>query len=441
MCGIVSVINKGKMGFTQTQVQLFTNLLYCDAVRGFDSTGFFEVNKFGNVKWMKSRGTPPIVLANKDYAEMAKESIQTGQILVGHNRKATLGNITDENAHPFIEKNIILVHNGTISGHKKHADTEVDSHAICKIIQEKGYKEAIKSIDGAFTLVWYNILEKKLYCVRNDKRPMSILETNSSFILSSEAKLAEWLIDRESYNNKIVENTECKPGTCYTWEVDNCSSFKEETLELFTFPPFLGTTQNFGGVVSGVFQRRNSDTSTKKNKKLQKALHGAVEENFKKGETISFELLNYDDHDSPNWAGILEGETHKGSPFTVKALFTDATWEAIYESNRCRGRISSINLAATPPTIWLYPESVEPDEDLKDVNGSEISFEVWNNIDHKCWKCDAQVEYKRIPDSIVHIKGTNKSKVICPDCVEILIANRTKKINTPTKEQQVALLH
>ena len=46
--------------------------------------------------------------------------------------------INDQNAHPFVENNIILVHNGVVYNHKKHEDTEVDSHAIVHMINNMG---------------------------------------------------------------------------------------------------------------------------------------------------------------------------------------------------------------------------------------------------------------------------------------------------------------
>jgi hypothetical protein len=116
-----------------------------------------------------------------------------------------MGNVVSENAHPFVEGNICLVHNGTLQNHHKLAETTVDSHAICHHINEFGYKSMFKNIDGAYALIWYNIEEKTLYFARNADRPLYLAETDTRVFLASEEKMLDWILDRNNVTKYTIQ--------------------------------------------------------------------------------------------------------------------------------------------------------------------------------------------------------------------------------------------
>ena len=45
MCGIVGIATKQNNGFTSAEGDMFRDMLYLDAFRGWDSTGVFGVDK------------------------------------------------------------------------------------------------------------------------------------------------------------------------------------------------------------------------------------------------------------------------------------------------------------------------------------------------------------------------------------------------------------
>ena len=49
MCGLVALIAKRQAGFFSPDQDIFKQMLYADAVRGWDATGVFGVTKGGNI--------------------------------------------------------------------------------------------------------------------------------------------------------------------------------------------------------------------------------------------------------------------------------------------------------------------------------------------------------------------------------------------------------
>jgi hypothetical protein len=189
MCGLTAVFSKRGNGFNNEQRNAFATLLLIDTLRGEDSTGTFMVRKNGDVDVIKEASTGPEFLKTSEWKKMHSDAWNHGAALIGHNRKATRGNIVDENAHPFIvDDQIVLVHNGGIWGeHKKHADVEVDSHAIAHLLHEHDtVEDALGQFHGAYALIWYDVEKEEVNIIRNKERPLWWMETDDAWIWASE---------------------------------------------------------------------------------------------------------------------------------------------------------------------------------------------------------------------------------------------------------------
>ena len=202
MCGIVGVASSCNNGFTQKEADVFTELLFYDQLRGFDSTGVFGVDKHSNVLIYKEASTATDFLGTKEFKGFKNQLVRDGLFAVGHNRAATRGNVVDQNAHPFwIDDKIVLVQNGTWRGcHKGVKNTEVDTEALAHIIaEEPTLTQALGKIQAAYALVWFNTETHTLNLIRNPERPLYVAKAKSGTLFwASENTFIEAACQRQA---------------------------------------------------------------------------------------------------------------------------------------------------------------------------------------------------------------------------------------------------
>lgn len=186
MCGLVGVLGAYTNGFTNKEQALFRDLLVVDTVRGYDGTGVFAVTNTGDVDVLKAARVGGDFVAQKEYTEFNSTLNIEGIFAVGHNRWATKGSVKDENCHPFIVNDeIVLVQNGTMYGSHNHiADVDVDSHALAHLLQrETDITKALNSINAAYALIWYDARTTTLNFIRNEERPLWFCKTKEDTVI------------------------------------------------------------------------------------------------------------------------------------------------------------------------------------------------------------------------------------------------------------------
>jgi predicted glutamine amidotransferase len=239
MCGLVSIILKDNTKvLNKDMTEAFKQLLYADALRGWDSTGICAVKAHGEATVHKdSCAAGPFL-----YKTNENTWIYQNRALIGHNRWATRGSVTEENAHPFEEGHIILAHNGTLRSHHALKNVAVDSHAITHSIAEKGAIKTLERLDGAFALIWYDKKTQEINVTRNKERPLFIVESEDLFFIVSEAGLARWIMSRNNMTH--LKTSQCVPGTLYTFkESKQHRIFIDQTkYKGFVTPPYVAPT-------------------------------------------------------------------------------------------------------------------------------------------------------------------------------------------------------
>ena len=229
MCGIVGIVAKHSGGFWNWVPDFFEEMLYADALRGLDSTGAFMVTRKNAVKVVKQAADPGMLFRTLSWKNFKGSIYSDAMVLVGHNRKATVGNVIAENAHPFVDKSIALVHNGYIANHRQlDSKVDVDSQSIITAIKsEEDYKNGLAKLTGAWAISWYDHDKKRLYLTRNQERPLYIIHTDNALFFASEHSMLYWLLGRHKIAHQ--EAIECKPGVVY--EI-NWKNYRMDSYEI-----------------------------------------------------------------------------------------------------------------------------------------------------------------------------------------------------------------
>lgn len=267
MCGHVGVAGD----ILQLDKDVFTTLLFVDQLRGMDSTGVMASKMNGEVNVHTSVQCATTFIHSKEYSEALIGNLN---VLLGHNRAATVGKIKHENVHPFIHGNIVGAHNGTLRRMHlldDYKDFEVDSDCIFFNIHKNGLRDTVKKLDGAFALVYYDTKEQKLVFIRNKERSFFYCFSTDKKRLywASEKEMLNFALDRKNIVHTPIVST--VPGSSYTFSVPTKwnTPFEEpviEELELYTLPQ-----SNYAGYLGGnqsvtPFPRRNAGNSAEQPK-------------------------------------------------------------------------------------------------------------------------------------------------------------------------------
>lgn len=193
MCGIVGIAGV----IEEPEEIIFRTLLDLDVIRGRDSTGVVKVAALSAVKPIitKAVGPPSNLIERSTLFNRRGTFYSKSRCLIGHNRAATMGNVTLENAHPFKFDHIYGVHNGTLRDWKDlegWLEFDVDSKALYKDVSKHGIEKTWGKFSGAAALAWWDERESTINLVRNSERPLFLARLNDrqTLIWASE----EWMI-------------------------------------------------------------------------------------------------------------------------------------------------------------------------------------------------------------------------------------------------------
>jgi len=242
MCGHVGMAGD----VYSADLEIFRQLLWVDAIRGFHGTGAAVVSGGGKVTLNKVQGSTMRLFCEADFH---KSLTCTDRVFIGHNRHATVGSHDAENSHPFDFSHVVGAHNGTLNGRTRRSITNfdkfgTDSEALYYNINEFGIEAVMPEIEGAWALVWYNKVEHTLNFLRNNQRPLCYCfnEKGTMIYWASEAWMLRGILEKN--NVKISDNgiLSLKPDTWVRFDVPRGNNaFKlpfVQELKGYVAPPF-----------------------------------------------------------------------------------------------------------------------------------------------------------------------------------------------------------
>lgn len=202
MCGVFGFAGKPD----KETAKIFRYLGFLNEQRGRHSTGFCGYTEDDISVIKDAKKATEFLSTFKNTKEILRYSKMPFCILIGHTRQATVGAISQNNAHPFRIGKIIMTHNGHINNFQElqsldKTGFEVDSQIIGHLISTKGEKHAFDTIRGWFTVPFIDINNPNILNVAVSEGAVFNYATRGDqvYYSSSETHLKDALTGQEGF--------------------------------------------------------------------------------------------------------------------------------------------------------------------------------------------------------------------------------------------------
>jgi len=349
MCGIIGVA--GAVDWKSEK--MFKDLLILDILRGKHSTGVASMYGAKGARQFRVAKDSLNAVDFMDTKAFTNVMAPKSRILLGHNRAATRGAITTQNAHPFEFEHIMGVHNGTLTSYynmHNSKDYQVDSQALYSELNENGVISMWGKLNGAAALAWIDKRNNTLNFLRNKERKLYYAFANKgkTVVWASE----EWMIYVAAGRNGVAlddnQHFELPINEHFTFNVGEIDT-DVVTMERNRVAPYvapLWTSQ--------------SDVHTLKAEHENEVKKHLTKEGIKVGEEVEFEVdLIKDFLQASNQKANVLGVSLKGTPVRLWSMDVDKYQEIIDDMAGINGGVfSGIVKFSTESGLILGHESV-----------------------------------------------------------------------------------
>ena len=248
MCGIITVMSTEGAKLKTDRAKFFKEGIIVDSLRGMHSTGIFAAGKEANdTIWFKKPVPGYDFVHLPNYTRMHSNFEQV-HYAIAHNRHATKGVVNVANSHPFHHGSITGVHNGSLWTYRHLALDEsfdTDSEHIFHSIANVGVADTVKSLDGAFALVWHDASDHTMHYIRNTERPfhLAYIKGQDTVVGASEKLMLKMLCDRADL--EIEKLHQLKVGREYIFNLQDLKNPTEIDRKLYVVSRGTHAQQNF----------------------------------------------------------------------------------------------------------------------------------------------------------------------------------------------------
>lgn len=218
------------------RARVVESLLLANQERGTDSTGIATIGFDGEYDVFKRA-----IRASKfvDVDVTARLLRKPYPLIMGHTRMTSMGNdVVDQNAHPFIEGNVIGAHNGIINNYTSiDKSVRVDSQAVFRLLDANPdmYEEALSRVSGSCALTWWDKRTPDALFLIAHSNPLSVavVPRINTVYWSSQSDHLETAM-RLAYGRDVAF-IPIKQDIIYRLDASNIYEWQESEVDFYTY--------------------------------------------------------------------------------------------------------------------------------------------------------------------------------------------------------------